>query len=289
MTQEYVAPWISYATDATVTTFAYPWYVAAASELDAYHNGSATTAFSVTGVGNVNGGTLVFFSAPSAGTLFIRRRTPLTQLTDYTEHDAFAANTHEAALDKLQRQIQDLQEDLSRRPALAAAVANSLRNLLYPTPVAGKLWGWNATADGITYYDTALVQVTVDSVSGMAFAKTTVTVNASSGAGTPLLTASTVAPAGVLLLGVTARVTTTCGATGGLTTWSLGDAQMADRWATGINRTSGTVTNAGMWRNYAPMPLATSLNVLLFADAGLWDATGVLKVTAHYATFAPDA
>ena len=54
-------------------------------------------------------------TAPAAGTtLVIRRNTALTQETDYVANDPFPAETHEDALDKLNMQTQELQEQLDR-------------------------------------------------------------------------------------------------------------------------------------------------------------------------------
>ena len=54
-------------------------------------------------------------TAPAAGTtLLIRRNTELTQETDYVANDPFPAETHEDALDKLQMQNQELEEELNR-------------------------------------------------------------------------------------------------------------------------------------------------------------------------------
>jgi len=54
-------------------------------------------------------------TAPVSGvTLILRRNTALTQETDYVANDPFPAETHEDALDKLQMQTQELQEQADR-------------------------------------------------------------------------------------------------------------------------------------------------------------------------------
>ena len=76
-----------------------------------------TTHYTVTGVGNTNGGNVVFTSGniPVSGeTVVIRREAPLTQTTDYVANDPFPAVTHENALDKLTFLAQQQQDDIDR-------------------------------------------------------------------------------------------------------------------------------------------------------------------------------
>ena len=289
MTQAAVPQYAHLTSDGVLTVFPYGYFIGATTEIEVYVNGTLTTAYTVTGIGSANGGTLVFFTPPPTGTVFHRRVTPQTQLIDYVDNDAFGAETSEFGIDKIVRMIQDLTEQLSRRPGLTQAVSSALRNLTLPLPGALKLFGWNADGTAITLTDSTLLTIVVDPVSGRTAGKTTTTVNASSGAGTTLLTASAAVPAGVLLLGVTARVVTTCGASGGLTTWTLGDADTIERWGTGISRSSPTVTNAGMWRAYRPTPILSAQNLLLLADGGLWDSVGQIRLTCHWEIYAPDA
>uniref|UniRef100_A0A6M3IJD8 Putative tail protein n=1 Tax=viral metagenome TaxID=1070528 RepID=A0A6M3IJD8_9ZZZZ len=62
-----------------------------------------------------SGGTVTTVSTyASTYGLTLVRTTPQTQATDYVENDDFAAETHEAALDKLTRICNDLQEQINR-------------------------------------------------------------------------------------------------------------------------------------------------------------------------------
>jgi hypothetical protein len=67
------------------------------------------TDYEITG-GNGSTGTVTFGAAPTtdASGLLIKRTTDRRQLTDYTENDAFPAETHEAALDRAYMVIQEL-------------------------------------------------------------------------------------------------------------------------------------------------------------------------------------
>lgn len=74
-----------------------------------------TTDYSVSGVGNTNGGNITFVTAPASGvTVVLLRETAQTQTTDYTPNDPFPASSHEDALDKITLTVQDQQEELNR-------------------------------------------------------------------------------------------------------------------------------------------------------------------------------
>ena len=72
------------------------------------------THYTVTG-GSGSTGTVTADSAP-ADTVqwFIRRKTLKTQTVDYLANDAFPADTHELALDRLAMSVQEVQEEVSR-------------------------------------------------------------------------------------------------------------------------------------------------------------------------------
>jgi len=74
-----------------------------------------TTHYSVSNVGNANGGNVTFVTAPTQSqTVVLIRDTALTQATDYTPNDPFPATAHEDALDKLTFLVQEVQEELDR-------------------------------------------------------------------------------------------------------------------------------------------------------------------------------
>jgi hypothetical protein len=63
------------------------------------------------------GGDVTFDVAPAdMVNVNVVRTVPQTQLVDYTPYDAFPAETHEGALDKLTMLVQELQELLDRNP-----------------------------------------------------------------------------------------------------------------------------------------------------------------------------
>ena len=115
----------SYSGNGSTTAFAYTFPINTTSEITVIER-SATGVETVKseGSGSANygiadngasGGTVTMVTAPAAGTtLLIRRNTELTQETDYVANDPFPAETHEDALDKLQMQNQELEEELNR-------------------------------------------------------------------------------------------------------------------------------------------------------------------------------
>ena len=112
----------SYSGNGSTTSFAYTFKVFASTELKVYvrttatgaeslrAEGSGSTNYSVTGVGETGGGNIVFVTAPtSSETVVIRRLTAKNQPAD-----SFPADSHESALDKLTNITQEMQEELDR-------------------------------------------------------------------------------------------------------------------------------------------------------------------------------
>lgn len=107
--------------------------------------------YSVKG-GNGDVGSIQSFSAPPIGVQWvIKRNTRPSQLVDYTPNDPFPADTHERALDRLQAQIQEAADDLSRAPKLP--ISAPLIQLHLPEPSPAQLLRWNAAGDGLENAD----------------------------------------------------------------------------------------------------------------------------------------
>lgn len=74
-----------------------------------------TTHYTVTGAGVAGGGTVTFLTAPASGTFVnIKSNVTLDQQVDYVEGGAFSAATHEGALDKLTKAVQQVKEITNR-------------------------------------------------------------------------------------------------------------------------------------------------------------------------------
>ena len=115
----------SYSGNGSTTAFAYTYPINTTSEITVIERSAlGVETVKAEGTGSANygiadngaaGGTITMVTAPAAGTtLIILRNTSLTQETDYVANDPFPAETHEDALDKLQMQNQELQEELDR-------------------------------------------------------------------------------------------------------------------------------------------------------------------------------
>lgn len=108
-----------------------------------------TTDYSVSGVGDANGGNITFVTAPPATeTVVLLRSTAQTQLTDYTPNDPFPAEAHEDALDKLTFITQDIQEELSR--SLKVSQTNSIATATFtatPAARANKVLSFDSNGD----------------------------------------------------------------------------------------------------------------------------------------------
>lgn len=88
-------------------------------------------------------------TAPATGEkLVVLRASPLTQTTDYIANGPFYAEDHEAALDKLMMQVQELDERMDRAPKYK--VSSTIDNLEMTVPVADDLIIYNAAGTGIT-------------------------------------------------------------------------------------------------------------------------------------------
>lgn len=110
-----------------------------------------TTNYTVSGVGDAGGGNVTTCGDdspyPTDDTITIIRDVPLTQLTDYVEHDTFPAESHEDALDKLIMIVQEYAERLDR--ALLLLKSSTSSDLTLPDPVASKLLAWKDDLRGL--------------------------------------------------------------------------------------------------------------------------------------------
>lgn len=118
---------IEYDGNGTTVHFPFPIYFLAADDLKVYLRddlgGETLKAravdYSVSGDGDPAGGEVEFHTPPLPTEKVVILRDPqLTQTTDYQANDAFPAETHERALDKLTMQIQRVSERIDRSVSL---------------------------------------------------------------------------------------------------------------------------------------------------------------------------
>lgn len=119
-----------------------------------------TTQYTVTGVGETSGGSVVLVDDGSdwldAGgdldtgwELTIRRVVPLTQLTDIRNQGSFFPEAHEDQFDLLVMIDQQQQNELDRTPKFSET--SDQTDIVIPEPEADKAWFWNALGTAIEY------------------------------------------------------------------------------------------------------------------------------------------
>jgi hypothetical protein len=157
MTVSAVTPRVSYAGDGTTVAFAVPFTFQDAADLVAVTttaNVPTTLAlgpdYSVTGGGG-SSGTLTCVAAPASGTtLQIFRRTAQSQVLNLQRNDAFPAESLETAVDRLTRQVQDLQDQLNRCVKFGDGETSAVGTLGSVAARASKLLGFTASG-GLDY------------------------------------------------------------------------------------------------------------------------------------------
>ena len=144
----------SYSGNGSLATFAYGFKVFDRDDLTVILRASdgtetvqtITTDYTVTGVGDVGGGNVVFGTAPASGvTVVIIREQPLTQGLDLVPNDPFPAQSLEESLDKLTFVDQRLSESIDR--ALTFSVGDFVTDATLPFKEqrVGKVLAFNET------------------------------------------------------------------------------------------------------------------------------------------------
>lgn len=137
--------------------FDYTWLIDAASELEVRVNGVLKVKdidYTLDGVGNQNGGTVTFTTAPaSEAVVALRRIVDYDQQLQIQPNSALPSSSVEDQFDQLVKMIQSLDERLSRIPSFQVGTEGALRDLELPAPAANEAIVWNATEDGLTTAD----------------------------------------------------------------------------------------------------------------------------------------
>lgn len=150
----------SYAGNGATTAFNVPFYFLADADLVVIRTTSGidttlvlNTDYTVTGAGVPAGGTVTTTTAPAVGsTLTIYRDPPATQPVDYQPNDAFPAETHERALDRVTMLVQRDRDLITRSVRLPDGDASGA-SVVLPAPSGGKLLGWNIGGTAIDNID----------------------------------------------------------------------------------------------------------------------------------------
>lgn len=148
-----------YAGDDVTTVFPYTWKIYAKTDLLVMERDDTTrvetpktltTDYTVSGVGDADGGNVTMLTAPATGkTLFVKLDLPFTQDFNWIENDPFPADSHEDAADRVVKMTQILREKTDR--ALLLPITTSLSGLELPEKTGdGRILGWNSGGTAFT-------------------------------------------------------------------------------------------------------------------------------------------
>ncbi|MCG8394193.1 MAG: hypothetical protein MI745_14035 [Pseudomonadales bacterium] len=153
----------AYTGNGSNVSFTYSFKIFSENDIAVYSNGvlqTITTHYTVSGVGNDNGGTVTFLTAPASGiSVVLLRNEPFTQDIDYEEGDNFPSAAHEEGLDRSVIRDQQLQETLDRAVTLPESSGTTNYTIEDPVGNSGRAVVVNSGETGLTY--TSLVDSTV--------------------------------------------------------------------------------------------------------------------------------
>ena len=101
-------PYIIYNANGLTTVFPFEFYIINANDIQVSLNGETiTSGYSVSGVGNIDGGDVIFLTPPVSGTVvMLERVVPTYRLTDYQDNGDLLADTVNKDFDRLWMAIQ---------------------------------------------------------------------------------------------------------------------------------------------------------------------------------------
>lgn len=182
----------TYSGDGATTVFPYTFKILAQGDLlvqwkvvatGVITTKTITTHYTVSGVGVAAGGNVTFTAGnepPSGTTVILSRDMAITQLVDYTEYDAFPADTHETALDRLTMLVQQGQLDTDLSLKLDRSISGIDTTL--PTPTADYFLKVNADGDGFEWAEDTSVIGALSKADGTFYVGNGTTIVAESGA-----------------------------------------------------------------------------------------------------------
>lgn len=149
------------------TSFPYEFKIASADDITVELDGVAqTTGFTVTGIGEDVGGSIVFSVAPANGVVVLRYLDPVfNREENYPQFGDFNASVVNLDFDRLWLALQSIGLKLG----LCVRAPISSASGVLPDPVANNIIGWNAEANGFQNYppsDNALLSAALATSSG---------------------------------------------------------------------------------------------------------------------------
>lgn len=143
------------------TIFDYTFRADVEADLDVYVNEILRADYTVSGLGDDDGGQIEFIAGLTAGDkVYIRSSREATQDTEFSSQGGFYPEEHERAFDKLTYLIQQLGDKIKR----TLRIADTKSELATLDLVAGKFVQVNATADGFQMADRPVEEVLNDAV-----------------------------------------------------------------------------------------------------------------------------
>lgn len=137
-------------------TYALPFYFISDSDITVYREDidgvvttlAITTDYTLSGAGDISGGTLTTVSAYTDGKLIVARDIAYTQGLDLSQGDGFIPDTLEQQLDKLVMMAQQLKRKVDLSFRLADSDTSDASTII-PTPAAGKTLRWDSSGTGL--------------------------------------------------------------------------------------------------------------------------------------------
>ena len=146
----------TYSGNGTTTSFTYNFKVLTSANIAVYQAGTLktlTTHYTLTGVGNDAGGTVVFVTAPANGEhVLLLRNQPISQTTSYID-GSISATTIERDFDRQTSVNQQQQEEIARGLKYPKTITPTTALTELPTPVASKCIGYDGAATSLALND----------------------------------------------------------------------------------------------------------------------------------------
>ena len=148
-------PRVQYVADGILTTFEFPFAVFDAEDLKVYIGSELQeNNYTVSGVGESEGGSITFTAAPTdEAVVTIVRYMSIERTSDFQEGGALRADVLNNELDKQTAFIQQVADNLNRSIVLPPYVPASGINFNLPTPEGGKALAWNSDGTALENAD----------------------------------------------------------------------------------------------------------------------------------------
>lgn len=145
-----ITPRVRYVADGVINEFDFSFPIFKEEDINIYLNETLqSSGFTVTGVKNSEGGTIIFDNPPNNETIVtILRNLDIKRTTDFQEGGAFRANVINDELDYQTACLQELEDSVSRSLILPPYAADNV-DMTLPASNPGKALLWNENGDGL--------------------------------------------------------------------------------------------------------------------------------------------